>query len=125
MWNEQGEGALFRVRFPTLRPMERHFGVPRQSLLPLHDPDWLPEKRLLVVRSSLGATVPKRSTFLCYLYEGWNLLEEGGLQVEDNSIPALWEPAGLDFESMRDELARDVQLIPGRGFEAFVEAGSP
>jgi hypothetical protein len=125
MWNEQGEGALFRVRFPTLRAMERHFGVPRQSLLPLHDPDWLPEKRLLVVRSSLGATVPKRSTFLCYLYEGWNLLEEGGLQVEDNSIPALWEPAGLDFESMRDELARDVQLIPGRGFEAFVEAGSP
>ncbi len=118
MWNEKGEGALFRVLLPAVRPLEKYFEDPRLGARPIRDRDWSPENGLLNVLVYGGGHESERAYF-AHLYHGCEINPGHGLSVADHDDFA-WKKIGLDFASMERELEKQIQVVRGPRFDEIM-----
>ncbi len=115
MWNKKGEGALFRVLLPAVRPLEKYFEDPRLAVRPIQDRDWSPTNGLLNVLVYGGGQENERAYF-AHLYHGCEIQPGHGLSVEDHD-DFVWRKIGLDFASMEQLLEKQIELLRGPRFD--------
>ncbi len=123
MWNKKGEGALFRVLLPAVRPLEESFEDPRLAVRPIEDRNWSPGSGLLNLLVWGGDRDLERAYF-AHLYHGCEIHPGHGFSVGDHAEYA-WRKIGLDFASMEGELEQQVEVVRGPHFDEIMGSVVP
>jgi hypothetical protein len=123
MWNKKGEGALFRVLLPAVRPLEEYFEDPRLAVRPIEDRNWSPGSGLLNLLV-WGGDRDRERAYFAHLYHGCEIHPGHALSVEDHDEYA-WRKIGLDFASMEGELEQQIEVIRGPHFDEIMGSVVP